>query len=413
MDSEGKSSNQGEISETAVSPETTSSDQPELSVVIPCLNEAVSIGDCIDKALAAFRTAGVRGEVVVADNGSTDGSMDIAREHGARVVHAEVRGYGSALRKGIEEARGNLIIMGDADGAHDFSEIPKFLAKSRQGFDLVLGNRLRGENKPGSTPWLHRYFANPAFTWMLNTLFGGTVGDAFCGMRCFHKDLYQRAGLRCTGMEFALEFVIKARRLGASVTEIPITQWPDKRGRPPHLRPLRDGWRSVRFMLLSAPNWLFLFPGTTLFLLGAAAVAWLLPGPRHLGYVVVDVRTLLLGMTLALAGTQIIFLGLFAKAFTFAERFSRSQHSLERWLNRLTMEQGLIAGAILTLAGGAGALAVVGKWVASGCGPMNHVRVVIFLAFGFLLGIQVFFSSFFIGMLGINRGVYMGDFDGR
>ena len=413
MDSEDKTSNQGASMDLPAPAELISPGQTEVSVVIPCLNEGRSIGICIDKALAGFRTAGARGEVVVADNGSTDGSMEIARNHGARVVNVEARGYGIALRKGIEEARGEFIIMGDGDDSYDFTEVPRFLAKWREGFELVMGNRLKGEIKPGAMPWLHKHFGNPAITLMLNSLYHGTVGDAYCGMRGFSKALYERADLRCAGMEFALELRIKATKLGASVTEIPISLWPDKRGRPPHLRTFHDGWRSLRFMLLYAPNWLFLFPGITLFLLGAAIVVWLLPGPRHLGRAVIDLHTMLFGTMLALTGVQIVSIGLFAKVFSLTERFSRSQHSLERWLKRVTLEQGLIVGAILMLAGGAGAIWLLWKWIASGFGPLYDVRVVIFLSLCFLLGVQVTFASFFISMLGISRGTFIGDYDSR
>lgn len=411
MDAEGKISNQGSKTEISAPPETMSSGQTEVSVVIPCLNEANSLAFCIDKAMAAFHSCGVQGEVVVADNGSTDGSIEIAQEHGARVVHVEARGYGNALRKGIAEARGKFIIMGDADDSYDFSEVPRFLAQWREGFDLVMGNRFRGGIKPGAMPWLHQHFGNPALTWILNSLFHGTIGDAYCGMRGFTKALYERADLRCTGMEFALELVIKATKLGASVNEVPITLWPDKRGRPPHLRTFVDGWRSLRFMLLYAPNWLFLFPGTLLFLLGVAIVGWLLPGPRHLGRVVIDLHTMLFGMMFALTGAQVISIGLFAKVYSFTERFSRSQRSLEYWLRQISLEKGLITGALFTLGGGSGASWVLWKWVASGFGPLDDVRLIIFFSLWFLLGIQIIFSSFFISMLGISRGTYIGDYD--
>jgi glycosyltransferase involved in cell wall biosynthesis len=413
MDLVERNSDQGHKSDSFAHLVGAPSDPLEVSVVIPCLNEARSIALCIDKALAGFRIAGVQGEVVVADNGSTDGSMEIAQKRGARVVHVEARGYGNALRKGITEAGGKFVVVGDADDSYDFSEVPRFLAKWGEGFELVLGNRFEGEIKPGAMPWSHKYFGNPAITWTLNCLFHGAIGDAYCGMRGFSKALYERADMRCAGMEFALELVIKAMKLGASITEIPITLWPDKRGRPPHLRTFHDGWRSLRFMLLFAPNWLFLFPGTTLFLLGVAIVLWLLPGPRRLGRAEIDLHTMLFGMMFALTGAQIISIGLFAKVYSFTERFSRSQHSLERWLRRVSLEQGLIAGAILMLAGGSGAIGLLWKWIASGFGPLYDVRVVIFLSLSFLLGVQVIFTSFFISMLGISRGTYIGDYDSR
>lgn len=409
MDSEGKISSQGTTAQLSAAPGTRSSDQPEVSVVIPCLNEANSIAVCIDKALGAFRTAGILGEVVVADNGSTDGSIEIAQEHGARLAKVEAKGYGNALRGGFELARGRFIIMGDADDSYDFSEVPRFVAKWREGYDLVMGNRLMGEIRPGAMPWHHRHIGTPVMSAIVNLFFGSGIGDVNCGMRGFTKDLYRQLGLRTTGMEFASEFVVKAAKMGARVAEIPITLWPDKRGRPPHLRSFRDGWRHLRFVLLYAPNWLFLLPGAVLFFLGAGLLCWLLPGPRHLGHVEVDVHTMLFGMVFALTGAQIISIGLFAKVFSFTERFSRNQGSLEGWLKRVTLEQGLIVGALLTLVGGCGAIGVLWKWVASGFGPMNDVRVVIFYSLWLLLGIQVIFSSFFLSMLGIGRGTYIGD----
>jgi glycosyltransferase involved in cell wall biosynthesis len=328
----------------------------EVSVVIPCLNEAQSIGACIDKALAAFRGAGIVGEVVVADNGSSDGSREIAERHCARVVQAAERGYSNALRKGIEAARGRFIIMGDADDSYEFAEAPRFVAKWREGFELVMGNRLRGQIQDGAMPWHHRYLGTPVMSAITNLFFGVGIGDVNCGLRGFTKDLYGRLDLRTTGMEFASELVIKAAKIHANLAEIPITYWPDKRGRPPHLRSFRDGWRHLRFMLLYAPNWLFLLPGAVLGLLGLALVFWLLPGLRQIEQTVVDIHTMLFGMMFTLLGAQIIFIGLFAKVFSYAERFSPQQRSLERWLRRVRLEQGLIAGASLALFGAGGAV---------------------------------------------------------
>ncbi len=387
--------------------------QIEVSVVIPCLNEAQSIAMCIDKALTAFRAAGIAGEVVVADNGSSDGSADIAEGHGARVVHVTERGYGNALKAGIASARGKFIIMGDADDSYDFSEVPRFVAKLRESYELVLGNRFKGGIKPGAMPRSHRYFGNPALTWILNSLFHGSVGDAYCGMRGFSKDLYERADVRSAGMEFALEMVIKATKLRASMTEIPIALWPDKRGRPPHLRTFHDGWRSLRFMLLYAPNWLFLLPGALLALLGLALVFWLLPGPRQLGRVVLDIHTMLFGMMFTLLGAQIASIGFFAKVYSYTERFTPQQRSLERWLKRLRLEEGLIAGSALALFGAGGAVWVFWKWAASDFGPLYEMRSVIFFSLWFFLGVQVIFSSFFVSMLGVSRGTYIGDYEIR
>jgi glycosyltransferase involved in cell wall biosynthesis len=384
---------------------------PEVSVVIPCLNEAQSIGFCIDKALAAFRDMGVAGEVVVSDNGSIDGSIEIAQEHGARVVHAEVKGYGNALRKGIQEARGSFLIMGDADDSYDFFEVPKFIEKWKAGYELVMGNRFAGGIKPGAMPWSHQLVGNPGLTAILNRFFHANVGDVYCGMRGFTKAVYERIDPRTTGMEFALELIIKASKLGAAVTEVPVTLWPDKRGRKPHLRTFHDGWRSLRFMLLYAPNWLFLAPGALLLMFGLSLVCWLISGPRPVGRIIFDIHTMLFGMVFALLGAQVISIGLFAKVYSYAERFSPNQRSLERWLNRVKLEHGLILGAILALSGATGSVWLFAQWMGGDFGRFDHLRLVIFFSMWFFFGVQVIFSSFFISMLGISRGTYIGDYD--
>src|SRR3984893_16685422 len=299
-----------------------SRDGVDVSVVIPCLNEANSIGICVEKALGAFCTVGLPGEVIVADNGSTDGSIEIAEKLGARVVRVEARGYGSALRAGIAAARGAFIVMGDADDSYDFGDVPRFVEQWRAGYDVVMGNRFRGEIKRGAMPWHHKYIGNPVLSSVLNLLFSAGIGDSHCGMRGFTRAVYDRMDLRSTGMEFASEFVIKAAQLGAKVTEIPITLWPDKRGRPPHLRSFRDGWRHLRFMLLYAPNWLFLLPGAAFMLAGFMLVFWLLPGPRALtSRITLDVHTMIFGVIFTLLGAQILSIGAFAKVFSYAERF--------------------------------------------------------------------------------------------
>ena len=307
------------VSDSALREATGETRPVEVSVVIPCLNEANSLAYCVDKARKALQEAGLSGEVVVADNGSTDGSIEIAEEHGARVIRVTQRGYGAALRAGIAGARGPFIIMGDADDSYDFSDVPRFVEKLREGNDIVLGNRFRGEIKPGAMPPLHRYFGNPGLTAVLNTLFHAHIGDGYCGMRGFTRGLYDRLDLRSSGMEFALEMVIKSAQIGARMAEIPIVLWPDKRGRAPHLRSFRDGWRSLRFMLLYAPNWLFLLPGSALVLAGLALVFWLLPGPRQISsHVVLDIHTMIFGVIFTLLGVQILSIGAFAKVFSTA-----------------------------------------------------------------------------------------------
>jgi glycosyltransferase involved in cell wall biosynthesis len=383
-----------------------------VSVVIPCLNEANSIGICVGKAIEALRAAGLRGEVVVADNGSTDGSVEIAEKLGARVVSAPQRGYGAALRAGIAASRGAFIIMGDADDSYDFSEVPRFVEKWRQGFDVVMGNRFRGEIKRGAMPWHHKYIGNPVLSSVLNLLFHAGIGDSHCGMRGFTRVVFDRMDLRSTGMEFASEFVVKAAQLQAKVAEIPITLWPDKRGRPPHLQSFRDGWRHLRFMLLYAPNWLFLLPGAWLVGAGLFLVFWLLPGPRVLTpRVTLDVHTMIFGVMFTLLGVQILSIGAFAKVFSYAERFDHRNISLRRALTHVTLESGLLLGGGLSFTGFAGCAWVVWGWVAGGFGPLHEVRAVLFWSMWLFIGIQVTFASFFLSMLGISRGTYIGDYD--
>src|SRR5260370_9687309 len=264
----------------------------EVSVVMPCLNEANSLGYCVDKARKAFREAGLSGEVVVADNGSTDGSIQIAEEHGARLIRVTERGYGAALRAGIAGARGPFMMMGDAEDSYDFTDVPKFVEKLREGNDIVMGNRFTGGIKPGAMPPLHKYFGNPGLTAILNILFHARIGDGYCGMRGFTRSLYDRLALRSSGMEFALEMIIKSAQIGARIAEVPIILWPDKRGRAPPLRSFRDGWGGLRFMRLYRPRCLFLLPGAALVLAGLFLAFWLRPGPRQISsHVVSDIHT--------------------------------------------------------------------------------------------------------------------------
>jgi glycosyltransferase involved in cell wall biosynthesis len=382
----------------------------DVSVVIPCLNEANSLEFCIRKALDAFAKNDIRGEVVIADNGSTDGSIEIAEKAGARVVRVRKGGYGSALQGGIARSKGKFIVMGDADDSYDFSAVPDFVKKWREGYDVVMGNRFQGEIKPGAMPWHHKYIGNPGLSTLLNILFHTGAGDSHCGMRGFTRAAFDRMDLRSTGMEFASEFIIKASQLGVRITEIPVVLSKDKRGRPPHLRSFHDGWRHLRFMLLYAPNWLFLLPGGTLFTLGLFLVFWLLPGPRQITpHIQIDLHTMIFGLIFTLLGSQIISVGFFAKVFSYAERFDRRSVSLRRLLHRVTLEDGLAVGAISFIAGFIGCASIVWKWAASGFGPLFEVREVLFWSMWLFLGIETIFASFFLSMLGISRETYIGD----
>lgn len=384
----------------------------EVSVVIPCLNEANSLELCIRKALDAFAKNGIHGEVVVADNGSTDGSIEIAETAGARVVRVRKGGYGSALLGGIARSKGKFIVMGDADDSYDFSAVPDFVKKWREGYDVVMGNRFQGEIKPGAMPWHHKYIGNPGLSMLVNVLFRTGAGDSHCGMRGFTRAAFDQMDLRTTGMEFASEFIIKASQLGVRIGEIPVVLSKDKRGRPPHLRSFHDGWRHLRFMLLYAPNWLFLLPGGMLFALGLFLVFWLLPGPRQITQrIQIDLHTMIFGMIFTLLGAQIISVGFFAKVFSYAERFDRRSVSLRRLLHRVKLEDGLLIGAISFVTGFVGCTSVFWKWAAGGFGSLYQVREILFWSMWLFLGVQAIFSSFFLSMLGISRGTYIGDYD--
>src|SRR5260370_28051048 len=287
----------------------------ELSIVMPCLNEAETLRACIVKALTTLRIEGIRGEVIIADNGSTDASTQIAIACGARVVNVKERGYGTARRGGIATAAGRYIVMGDADDSYDFSHVSRLLAELRSGADLVMGNRFLGGIAHGAMPPLHRYLGNPVLTWIGKIFFSAPCSDIYCGLRGFSKSCYERLALRTTGMEFALEMVVKASVMGMRIAEVPTTLSPDGRGRPPHLRTWRDGWRSLRFLLLYSPRWLFLYPGILLILFGAAGTFWLLPGPQRVGQVVFDIHTLLYALMSILLGFQSIVFACFTKLF--------------------------------------------------------------------------------------------------
>jgi glycosyltransferase involved in cell wall biosynthesis len=390
-------------------PARTPNGRPEVSVVIPCLNEARTIAHCVDRALAAFKEMDLAGEVVVSDNGSTDCSVEIAEEHGARVVHTAVKGYGSALRKGIAEAHGDFIVLGDADGSHDFAEVPRFVAKWREGHEFVIGNRFLGEIKDGAMSWHHRHLGTPVLSAILNLFFGAAVSDINCGMRAMTKTLAANLDFRTNGMEFASESLIKAAKSGACIAEVPITMWPDRRDRPPHLRTFRDGWRHLRFITLSAPNWLFLLPGGLLMALGFGFVLWLLPGPAFAGKVELNTNTISLAMMLILLGLHIFFIGLFVKVFCYTEKLSRNQVGLVRWLKRLKLEHGLLLGATLLTAGFIGDAVVFSDWAARGFEHFDAVRTVFFCSLLLFLGVELIFSSVFLSMLGISRDTYIGE----
>jgi glycosyltransferase involved in cell wall biosynthesis len=385
---------------------TPSEPTPELSVVMPCLDEAETLGTCIDKARGFLERHGVAGEVVIADNGSTDGSQEIARRHGARVVPVAERGYGAALAGGIAAARGRFVIMGDADDSYDFTALGPFLDKLREGCDLVMGNRFRGGIAPGAMPPLHRWLGNPVLTGIGKLFFKSPCSDFHCGLRGFRKQTVEALDLRTTGMEFASEMVVKATLQGLTVAEVPTTLSPDGRSRPPHLRSWRDGWRHLRFLLLYSPRWLFLYPGLALMAVGLALGAWLLPGPRSIGGVTLDVHTLLYAAAAVALGFQSVVFAVFTKVYAIQAGLLPEDRRLTRITRRVPLEVGLLVGALLLALGAAGTVAAVWGWGEQSFGPLDASRTlrrVIPSVLALILGFQTVFSSFFLSVLGLGR----------
>ena len=341
----------------------------DLSVVMPCLDEARTIGICIRKAQASFERLGIRGEVVVADNGSTDGSREIAEELGARVVPVEQRGYGAALTGGIAAARGRWVIMGDADDSYDFADLEPFVRRLQEGYDLVAGNRFKGGIREGAMPWLHRWFGNPALSFVGRRLYGAPVGDIYCGLRGFDREKIAALDIRSTGMEYAIEMIVKATMNGLRVTEVPTTLSPDAEGREPHLNTWRDGWRSIRLLLLYSPKWLFLYPGLFLLVVGIAGMVWLVPGNRAVGSVGFDVSTLLYFALAVVVGLQAVYFFLTARWFGITEGLLPDDPLIRRLLERRgTLEIGLVVGVLLLAGGLALSFYALATWNQAGFG---------------------------------------------
>jgi GT2 family glycosyltransferase len=381
----------------------------EVSIVMPCLNEADTVATCVGKARRALAEAGVEGEVIVADNGSTDGSPELAERAGARVLPVGEKGYGAALMGGIAAASGRFVVMGDADDSYDFLEVPRFLAKLREGHDLVQGCRLpRGGGRvlPGAMPFLHYWLGNPLFSAIARSWFGSPVRDIYCGLRGFRRDFQARLGQRCTGMEFATEMVLRAALAGGRIAEVPITLHPDgRRVHRSHLRTLRDGWRTLRLLLLYSPRWLFLVPGLLLVALGLLAFALALPGVR-IGPAHLDAHTLLFGSLGVIVGFQSIVFFLATKAFAIGEGLLPRDPALSRLLEMVHLEKGLVLGGVLVLTGGAFLLAAVNEWRLAAFGPLDYghtMRVVIPGATLVAVGVQVVLASFLVSLLAMQR----------
>ena len=377
----------------------------EVSIVMPCLNEAETLAKCIRHAQSAIAKGGFAAEIIVADNGSADGSQQIGRDLGATVVDVPRKGYGSALIGGIDAAKGRFVVIGDADDSYDFEAIGPLIDKLREGYDLVVGNRFMGGIEPGAMPWSHRWVGNPVLTFISRVFFHAPVGDTHCGLRAFKKDAYEKMRLRATGMEFASEMVIKASLKGMRITEVAVVLRPDGRSRAPHLRTWRDGWRHLRFMLLFSPRWLFLYPGLALFVVGVVLSALLLPGPLHIAGVRLDIHTLLVAGFLALIGYQLVLFAVFTKIFAVRMGFHPPHPVLEGLFKYITLEVGLLAGALMVLAGIVGLVLAVASWQSVGFGnldPSLTMREVIPAVLLLAIGTQTVFASFFISILSID-----------
>jgi len=381
----------------------------EVSVVIPCLNEEDTLARCIEKARQACREHSIAGEIVVADNGSTDLSRAIAERHGARVVMIKEPGYGSALMGGIAAASGQFVIIGDADDSYDFLELPKIVEKLREGFDLVQGCRLPaggGSIRPGAMPFLHRWIGNPFFSLLVRKWFRAPINDVYCGLRGFTKAMYERLDQRCTGMEFATEMIIKASLRGEKIAEVPITLYPDKRtSHSPHLKTFRDGWRTFRYFLMCSPRWLFLVPGGVFIAFGLLGYLVAMPGLR-IGHSTFDAHTLLFASLAILCGYQCILFAIFAKTFATTEGFLPPDRHLERFFEVVNLEKGLVVAALAVLAGGSLLLVAVWQWWLTGFGHLDYARTMRFVVPGatlVALGFQTVFSSFFVSLLGMRR----------
>jgi len=378
----------------------------ELTILMPCLNEAETLATCIQKALGYLARSGVSGEVLIADNGSTDGSQAIARGLGARVIDVPEKGYGAALIAGIAGARGCYVIMGDSDDSYDFSALDPFIAKLRDGYDLVMGNRFKGGIAPGAMPPLHRYLGNPVLSTIGRVFFGGPIRDFHCGLRGFSRAAIIALDLRAPGMEFASEMVVKATMRGLRITEVPTTLSPDGRSRPPHLRSWRDGWRHLRFLLIFCPRWLFLYPGAVLFALGALGMAALLPGPVRLGGITLDVHSLLYASGAVVMGFQAVQFWVFARLYGGVTGLLPEPQRLSRALSRFGLEAGLVAAALLLLFGLGLGFFAVGQWGTQDFGALaggKVMRLAIASVTAMLLGLQLAFGAFFLALLGMMR----------
>jgi len=378
----------------------------ELSILMPCLNEAETLPTCILKAQSSLKKLNITGEIIIADNGSTDDSRAIATQMGARVIAVPTKGYGSALMGGIAAARGKYIIMGDADDSYDFTNLEPFFQNLRSGYDFVIGNRFKGGIQARAMPLLHRYLGNPVLTGMGRLFFHSPCGDFHCGLRGFSKAAIQKLDLRTTGMEFATETVVKATLYKLRIAEVPTTLARDGRSRRPHLRSWRDGWRHLRFMLLYSPRWLFLYPGLLLMILGTLASGWLVLSPRVVAGLTFDVHTLLYAAMAIVTGFQMVVFAVFTKVFAVSEGLLPEDPRLSKLFRYIKLETGLSAGTLLLIIGVVMSVYALNSWEAQFFGPLNPsktLRLVIPAVTLITLGLETILSSFFLSILGLKR----------
>ncbi len=384
----------------------TSEKELELSIVMPCLNEAETLATCINKAMKYLKDNNVSGEVVIGDNGSTDGSQEIARSCGARVIDIPRKGYGSALMGAIQASKGKYVIMGDSDDSYDFSNLNLYVQKLREGYDLVMGNRFKGGIAPGAMPFLHKYLGNPVLSFIGRLFFGSKINDFHCGLRGFRQDIVTVLGLQTTGMEFASEMVVKATINKLKIAEVPTTLSPVGRSRPPHLRTWRDGWRHLRFLLLYSPKWLFLIPGLTLMILGLLMFVAIEQGPVQLLNMYFDTNTLLYAGAFIVVGFQAVNFAVFTRIYAIQQGFLPQNTTLSRLYNFITLEAGLVIGILITLAGLGGSVYSLYLWDQQDFGQLNYpsiLRVVIPSVIAIMIGLQTVLSSFFLSFLGLNK----------
>lgn len=381
-------------------------EQYELTILMPCLNEAETLAACINKANTYLKESGVHGEVVVADNGSTDGSQKIAEEHGARVVDVPEKGYGAALIGGCNGARGKYVIMGDADDSYDFLHLAPFVEKLREGYDLVMGNRFKGGIEPGAMPPLHRYLGNPVLSFIARLFFPCKIGDYHCGLRGYNRESILKLGLVTTGMEYASEMVVKATLNHLKIAEVPTTLKKDGRSHAPHLRSWSDGWRHLKFLLMHSPNWLFMYPGLILFFLGLALTVVLSLGNIQIGSVGLGVHTLMYAAAAMMVGFNLVMFSLFVRSYASVTGFIPTESRLDKWLEETSTEKGVLLGIFLFLAGIAVTIVAFCIWGKTGFGglsPESMMRITIPAMLLIVVGIEVVFGSFFIGILHIRH----------